>query len=136
MSGSDLIHVPCRHSVKDAVVRLETQLKARDIPLFAEFDHKANAVGAGLAMPEATVLVFGNPAVGTKLMLEASTLALDLPLRILAREEGDKRLLTYRDSRASGRERGLDEGKRNCGQVERTVAVAGRERVFLRVFCF
>ena len=97
MSGSDLIHVPCRHSVKDAVVRLKTQLKARDIPLFAEFDHKANAVGAGLAMPEATVLVFGNPAVGTKL---------------------------------------IGRGKRNCGQVERTVAVAGRERVFLEYFAF
>lgn len=109
MSGSDLIHVPCRHSVKDVVVRLKTQLKARDIPLIAEFDHKANAVGVGSVMPEATVLVFGNPAVGTRLMLEAPTLALDLPLRILIREEGDKRFLTYRDSRALAREHGLDE---------------------------
>ena len=117
MSGSDLIHVPCRHSVKDAVVRLKTQLKARDIPLFAEFDHKANADGAGLAMPEATVLVFGNPAVGTKLMLEASTLALDLPLRILVREEGDKRFLTYRDSRALAREHGLDEENEIVGKL-------------------
>lgn len=63
------------------------------------------------------MLVFGNPAVGTKLMLEASTLALDLPLRILVREEGDKRFLTYRDSRALAREHGLDEENEIVGKL-------------------
>lgn len=117
MSGNDLVHVPCRHSVKDAVVRLKTQLQARGIPLFAEFDHKANAVGAGLQMPEATVLVFGNPAVGTKLMLLSPSLALDLPLRILAWEDGEKRFLTYRDVKALAREHGLEEDNEIVGKL-------------------
>lgn len=109
MSKNDLRHTPCPHSVKDTVVRLKTQLKARDIPLFAEYDHRANAEGAGLTMPEATVLVFGSPAVGTRLMQEAPTLALDLPLRLLVHEDGGDCFLTYRDSRALIREHGLED---------------------------
>lgn len=107
MPKNDLRQVPCGHTVKDIVTRLKTQLKARDIPVFAEFDHKAGAVGTSL--PETTVLVFGSPAVGTRLMREAPTLALDLPLRLLIREEGDGCLLTYRDSGALFREHGLDD---------------------------
>lgn len=117
MPGNDLINVPCRHSVKDAVVRLRTQLKARDIPVFAEFDHKANAVGAGLQMPEATVLVFGNPAVGTKLMLQAPSLALDLPLRILVWEDGDKRWLSYHDAASLARQHGIDPENEIVGKL-------------------
>lgn len=117
MPGNDLIHVPCRHSVRDTVVRLKTQLKARDIPVFAEFDHKANAVTAGLQMPEATVLVFGNPAVGTRLMLEAPTLALDLPLRILVWEDGDKRWLSYHDATSLARQHGIAEENEIVGKL-------------------
>lgn len=108
MSDNTFIHTPCRRPVGEAVQLLKEQLRERNIPLFAEFDHKANAIGAGLDMPGATVLVFGNPAVGTKLMLKAPSLALDLPLRVLIREEGEGCCLSYRDARALAREHGLD----------------------------
>lgn len=112
MSESAHDDIVCRCSglsVAEAVNLLKKQLHERNIPLFAEFDHKANAVGAGMDMPGATVLVFGNPAVGTGLMLKAPSLALDLPLRILIREEKAGCCLSYRDVRALAREHGLDE---------------------------
>ncbi|MCJ9710090.1 DUF302 domain-containing protein, partial [Bordetella hinzii] len=41
----------------------------------------------GLTMPPTKVLVFGNPKAGTPLMLAAPDVALDLPLRVLVREQ-------------------------------------------------
>ncbi|MDN5763685.1 MAG: DUF302 domain-containing protein [Microlunatus sp.] len=48
-------------------------------------DHTANAATVGLELPPTSVLIFGNPAVGTPVMLAAPSLALDLPSRILVR---------------------------------------------------
>lgn len=59
---------------------------ARGIKVFAEIDHAAAAVEAGLAMPPAQVLVVGAPRVGTPLMQAHPDLALDLPLRLLLRQ--------------------------------------------------
>ncbi|MFV0422594.1 DUF302 domain-containing protein [Oleidesulfovibrio sp.] len=61
-------------------------LSDRDLSVFATFDHKQNAQDSDLTMPESKVIVFGNPAAGTPLMLQAPTLALDLPLKVLIRE--------------------------------------------------
>ena len=64
--------------------RLLTAIGSAKIPVFSIVDHKQNAAEAGLDMTGARVITFGNPAVGTALMLEAPEAALDLPLRILA----------------------------------------------------
>ena len=64
--------------------RLLNAIESAKIPVFSIVDHKQNAVEAGLDMTGARVITFGNPAVGTALMLEAPEAALDLPLRILA----------------------------------------------------
>lgn len=66
--------------------RLLSAIESAKIPVFSIVDHKQNAVEAGLDMTGARVITFGNPAVGTALMLEAPEAALDLPLRILAVE--------------------------------------------------
>jgi CubicO group peptidase (beta-lactamase class C family)/uncharacterized protein (DUF302 family) len=71
-----------KFSVDETQARLEAELAARKIPVFARFDHDANARQAGLALRPTRVVVFGNPAVGTKLMQDSQPVALDLPLRL------------------------------------------------------
>lgn len=117
MSGNMFIHAECRRPVGEAVRLLKARLSEKNIPLFAEFDHKVNAEGVGMDMPGATVVVFGNPAVGTRLMLKAPSLALDLPLRILVREEGGGCRLSCRDACALAREHGLDEHDETVGKL-------------------
>ena len=52
-------------------------------------------------MPPATVFIFGNPKNGTPLMLAAPTLALELPLRMLAWEDGNgMAFVSYIDPRS------------------------------------
>ena len=43
-------------------------------------------------MPPAQVLIFGHAKAGTPLMVASPLLALDLPLRVLVREDADKKV--------------------------------------------
>jgi uncharacterized protein (DUF302 family) len=93
---SGLVSIPSRHSVDDTVVRLTALLAEKGIKLFALVDHSGEAAVAGVAMPPTKLLIFGNPTVGTPLMLAAPSIALDLPLRLLIAEDAHGRVhLTY-----------------------------------------
>lgn len=78
------------YGFKETVERIENDLKKRDIPVFAKFDHAKNARDVSLDLGETTVIVFGDPKVGTKLMQETQIMAVDLPLKILVWQDKDK----------------------------------------------
>ncbi len=65
------------------IEKLESIIKAKGMKVFTRIDHAAAAREAGLTMPAATVVIFGNPKGGTPNFLKAPTLAIDLPLRAL-----------------------------------------------------
>lgn len=73
--------------VEETMARIERELEELRIPIFARFDHGRNAAEAGLVMRPAQVVVFGSPRVGTALMQENPSIALDLPLRIAVWED-------------------------------------------------
>ena len=75
------------------VQKLKDVLKAKDLPIFAEFDHQKNAREVGLSMQQTKVIVFGNPKVGTQLMLQEPLISLDLPLKISIIENKDTDVL-------------------------------------------
>ncbi|WP_229261334.1 DUF302 domain-containing protein [Duganella margarita] len=69
------------------LTRLVGAFEAAGMTVFARIDHSAGAAAVGLSMPPATVLIYGNPRGGTPAMQAAPTLALDLPLRVLVRQD-------------------------------------------------
>jgi uncharacterized protein (DUF302 family) len=75
-----------KFSVDESVSRLEALLRDKGVKLFAVIDHSGEALSVGLDMPPTKVLIFGSPKAGTPLMLDAPSVALDLPLRILVAE--------------------------------------------------
>lgn len=80
----------------DTINRLRAVLEAKNFTIFATIDHRAAARSVGLDMPPTTVLIFGNPRGGTPLMLAAPDFALELPLRVLVREDDQRRTwVTY-----------------------------------------
>src|ERR1700712_1589336 len=66
--------------------RLVEVIEKNGMKVFAWIAHAAAAKEAGLAMAPATVLIFGNARGGTPVMQAAPAAALDLPLRILVRQ--------------------------------------------------
>lgn len=77
------------HPVDETVERLKSLLAAKGVMLFALVDHSGEAAKAGLSMPPTKLLIFGNPAAGTPVMLAAPSIAIDLPLKILVWQDRD-----------------------------------------------
>jgi uncharacterized protein (DUF302 family) len=91
-----LITKPSAHSVDITLDRLETSLKQHGFVIFTRLDHAAAAAAVGLKMPRETVLVFGNPRLGTPNFLKYPTLAIDLPIKALVWEDaGGKVWVSY-----------------------------------------
>lgn len=100
-TSDDVVTRESKFSVDETVARLEAHLRALNVPVFAQFDHAENARQAGMQLRPTRVLVFGNPKVGTKLMQEHQSVALDLPLRLSVWE--DERGRVWVSYRALGR---------------------------------
>ena len=73
---------------EETVVALQKTLNSKGITVFATIEHHKAAEAVGESMSPATVLIVGNPKVGTALMQENLLLAIELPLKILIYEEG------------------------------------------------
>jgi uncharacterized protein (DUF302 family) len=78
-------------SVDETMDRLESLAKKRGLTVFARINFARDAAAAGLMMPPTQLLILGNPAAGTPLMLAAPGCALDLPLKVLAWQDPDNR---------------------------------------------
>ena len=74
-------------SFEETVAAIQKTLNSKGITIFATIDHKKAAEAVGENMQPATVLIVGNPKVGTALMQENPLLAIELPLKILIYEE-------------------------------------------------
>jgi uncharacterized protein (DUF302 family)/uncharacterized membrane protein YidH (DUF202 family) len=85
--GKGIIETPSNHSVDQTAEKLKGILAAKGVTLFALIDHSGEAEKVGLKMPPTKLLIFGNPKGGTPLMLAAPSIAIDLPLKILIRED-------------------------------------------------
>ena len=70
-------------SVPETVERLVKAIEGKGLKVAARVDHAAGAKAAGLDMPPTEVVMFGNPKLGTPLMLANPELAVDLPLKIV-----------------------------------------------------
>ena len=87
-------------TVEEAVLRLETALEEQGFSVVAKLDHQANAQRVDLELKPATVIFFGKPEVGTSLMQEAPTAALDLPQRMAIFENAQGEVVVaYNDPR-------------------------------------
>jgi uncharacterized protein (DUF302 family) len=82
-----IVELHSSHSVDEAVERLKGILDAKGVTLFAMVDHSGEAEKVGMNMPPTRLLIFGNPKSGTPLMLASPSTAIDLPLKILIRQD-------------------------------------------------
>jgi uncharacterized protein (DUF302 family) len=91
-----LITIPSAHSAATTMDRFEAAAKKRGFMVFTRLDHAAAAESVGLKMPRATVIVFGNPRLGTPVFIKTPTVAIDLPLKAMVWEDGSgKVFLSY-----------------------------------------
>ena len=81
--------------VGDTVARLTDMLAAKGVKLFDTIDQRAAAREVGLDLRETVLMIFGNPAAGTPVMMAAPLSALDLPLKVLIWDDEGQTKVTY-----------------------------------------
>jgi len=81
--GSGLIVAETQAPFDEVVGAAEEAIVSRDLTLMTRVDHRANASGAGLELRPTTLFIFGKPQAGTPLMVDAPTIAIDLPQKLL-----------------------------------------------------
>ncbi len=78
-----------KFSPEKTVQILEKAIKSKKLTVFTEIDHQQAAKKAGLQMNFETLIIFGNPKMGTVLMKKNPVLGLELPLKILVWEDNN-----------------------------------------------
>ncbi|GGZ17839.1 DUF302 domain-containing protein [Streptomyces nitrosporeus] len=106
------------------VERLCAAVTTAGYHVFSRVDHAANAAHAGITLRPTELILFGDPRVGTELMLDQQRAGLDLPSKILVwQDEQDKVWLTYSTAAWLIQRHGLgDGGSEAAAALEATLA--------------
>ena len=96
--SNGIIKINSKHTVAETIDKLEAVLNKKGMTIFKRVNHAAGAEKAGLKLRPTELLIFGNPKVGTPLMLCSQTAALDLPKKALVyKDESGQVWLVYND---------------------------------------
>ena len=85
------------HSVADTVARFTAAVEGAGARVFAVVDHAAGARSIGTPIAEETVVIFGNPKLGTPLIAANAEIGLDLPLKVLIWDRDGTTMVGYLD---------------------------------------
>jgi uncharacterized protein (DUF302 family) len=98
MAADGLTTLRSSFGPKETMDKLEVQVKAKGMTVFARIDHAAGAKDVGLSLRPIEVLIFGNAKAGTPLMQSIQTIGIDLPLKALVWQDASGTTwLSYND---------------------------------------
>jgi len=93
-----LTTIRSRFGPKETMDRLQAEIRAKGMTVFARIDHAAGAAEEGLTLRPTELIIFGNARGGTPLMESVQTVGIDLPLKALVWEDaGGETWLSYNE---------------------------------------
>jgi uncharacterized protein (DUF302 family) len=93
-----LTTIRSRFGPKETMDRLQAEIRAKGMTVFARIDHAAGATEVGLTLRPTELIIFGNARGGTPLMESMQTVGIDLPLKALVWEDaGGETWLSYNE---------------------------------------
>jgi uncharacterized protein (DUF302 family) len=109
MGIEELVSIRSKFGPEETANRLEAEVRARGLTIFAHVDHAARAEVIGLPLRATELLVFGNAKNDTALMQMVQSIAVDLPLKALIwQDEMGSTWLSYTDPGWLARRHELD----------------------------
>jgi len=113
-AADGMITIKSKHSVNETVSRFQQLLEKKGMTLFATINHQKGAENTAQKLRPTTVVIFGNPKVGTPLMHCSQTIAIDLPQKALIFEDATGDVwYAYNDPSYLASRHGVSE----CGKV-------------------
>jgi uncharacterized protein (DUF302 family) len=87
-SGADgIVRVKSAYPLDETVARLKKDIAAKGIRFFQEIDQHKLAAEAGIKVLPSTLLVFGNPPLGTQFLNARPEAGIDWPVRLLVQQD-------------------------------------------------
>src|SRR5881398_3405139 len=83
----DLTSIQSQFNPKETMDRLQAEIRAKGMTVFARIDHAAGAAEVGLTLRPTELIIFGNARGGTLLMESVQAVGIDLPLKALVWED-------------------------------------------------
>jgi uncharacterized protein (DUF302 family) len=84
-----IVRVRSAYPLAETVERLKADIAGKGILFFSEIDQAGLAAAAGIEILPSTLLVFGNPPLGTLFISSDPDAGLDWPVRLLVHENAD-----------------------------------------------
>jgi uncharacterized protein (DUF302 family) len=82
-SDYGVVRVKSAYGFAETIERLKKDIAGKGIMFFSEIDQSKLAAGAGIKLNPSTLLVFGNPPLGTQFVTSNPNAGLDWPVRLL-----------------------------------------------------
>ena len=111
MAQNGLIVIRSSVPVAQAIDRVVAAAQKRGLTVFARIDHAQGAEEAGMSLRPTALVIFGHAGSGTPLMQDRQSAGIDLPLRMLAWQDGEGAVwLGYNDMKWIEERHGLKSG--------------------------
>jgi len=129
MADNGLVTIKSANDVQTTADKLVKALNSKGMTVFEVIDHAKGAASIGTELPPTTLVIFGNPKVGTPLMKCSRTAAIDLPQKMLIwTDDSGQTWLAYNDPAYMAKRhdvKGCDEAiKKVTGALGKFSAVA------------
>lgn len=85
--ANGVIRVKSAYPFAETIARLKADIAAKGIKFFDEIDQARLAAAAGITLRPSTLLIFGNPPLGTQFMTANQDAGLDWPVRLLVAQD-------------------------------------------------
>jgi len=95
---------------EETMKRLEAEVKAKGLTVFAHVDHAAGAAVVDMPLRPTDLLIFGSAKGGTPLMQSVQSIGIDLPLKMLVWQDAEGvTWVSYNDPAWLTHRHGLDD---------------------------
>ena len=86
-SDDGIVRLKSAVPMAEAITRIKADIAAKGINFFMEIDQSKLAADAGIKLRPSTLLVFGNPPLGTQFITSNPNAGLDWPVRLLLTQD-------------------------------------------------
>ena len=83
MASDGIVQVRSNFGMSETIDRLEQDIASKGILFFTAIDQSKLAADANIGLRPSTLLIFGNPALGTQFITSRQVAGLDWPVRLL-----------------------------------------------------
>ena len=118
-----VISVQSNFNVEETANRMEIVLKEKGMTVFKRIKHSEAANKVGVELRDTELIIFGNPKVGSLLMKNQQSVAIDLPFKALIWEDDNAKVwISYNDPRDMEKRHNITDCEKIISKIEKALA--------------